>query len=286
MSISDVQLDRLGSRVLVQPLLDFGLIPTTPAIPILMYHSISSDAEPGVGPYYRLTTTPARFREQMQWLKDCGYAVIDIPEALRRLDSGSKAGPPAVVLTFDDGFHDFFTHAWPVLDEFGFTATMFLPTAFIGSERRSFNGRRCLTWCEVRELRSCGVSFGAHTVSHPVLHRLSYDEVRREIGDSRARIEYCLQERVTAFAYPYAFPQEDRRFVAWLRQELVALGFESGVTTAIGRAKRGQDPMVLKRLPVNDCDDLGLFSTKLAGGYDWMCTVQLLSRAAKKAFTR
>jgi hypothetical protein len=114
-----------------------------------------------------------------------------------------------------------------------------------------------------------------------VLHRLPWADVAHEVGDSRARIEDELQERISTFAYPFAFPQEDRRFVHRLRQELVALGFTGAVTTMVGRATLGHDPLRLKRLPVNDCDDQRLFSSKLAGAYDWVGNVQFLSRAAK-----
>lgn len=251
------------------------------AIPILMYHSISDDVEKGVSPYYRVTTSPARFREHMRWLHEHGFAVIDLAEALRRLDTGSDDHVRSVVVTFDDGFQDFLTDAWPALAQYGFTASMFLPTAYIGNDRGSFKGRPCLTWGEVRELHAHGVSFGSHTVNHPVLHDLPWPDVTRELGDSKARIEDEVQERVNTFAYPFAFPQEDRRFVTRLRRELADLGFTGAVTTAIGRAKQGHDPLCLKRLPVNDCDDYRLFTSKLAGAYDWLGPVQLLSRAAK-----
>lgn len=278
-----MQLDRVASVFLAQPLLASGLLRSKPGIPILMYHSVSDDPEASVSPYYRLTTSPARFREQMRWLHEQGFEVIDLTEAMRRLGDGADGGQDcSVVVTFDDGFQDFLTDAWPVLAEFGFGASMFLPTAYIGNERKSFKGRPCLTWAEVRELRSRGVSFGAHTVSHPVLHHLPWGDVAREVGDSRARIEDELQERVSTFAYPFAFPQENRPFVTRFRRQLVDLGFTGAVTTVIGRAKPGHDLLCLKRLPVNDRDDRRLFSSKVAGAYDWVGNLQFLSRAAKR----
>jgi peptidoglycan/xylan/chitin deacetylase (PgdA/CDA1 family) len=168
-----------------------------------------------------------------------------------------------------------------VLSDFGYSATMFLPTAYIGNDRQSFKGRPCLTWDEVRRLRAGGIMFGAHTVTHPVLHRMSWPAITTEIGDSRARIEDELMEPVRTFAYPFAFPREDQQFVGRLRQELTALGFSAAVTTAIGRAKPGHDPLSLRRLPVNDCDDRRLFMAKLKGGYDWLGGLQYLARSAK-----
>jgi peptidoglycan/xylan/chitin deacetylase (PgdA/CDA1 family) len=268
-----------------QPLLAMGLLRTKPGISILMYHSVSDDPEPGVSPYYRLTTSPARFREHMRWLHDHGYAVIDLAEALRRLETGSLDHERAVVVTFDDGFRDFFTNAWPVLAEFGFTATMFLPTAFITNGRRSFKGRECLTWHEVRKLHANGVSFGAHTISHRKLDTLPWAEVGRELRDSRLQIEHQLRAPVSLFAYPYAFPQENRDFVNRFRRELIEHGYAGAVTTVIGRAQRGSDRLSLARLPVNQSDDEALFLGKLSGAYDWMGSLQFFVRRTRNPST-
>ena len=110
---------------------------------------------------------------------------------------------------------------------------------------------------------------------------MAWPAITREIGDSRFRIEDELREPIQTFAYPFAFPREDQRFVNRLRQELTALRFSAAVTTAIGRAKPGHDPLSLRRLPVNDCDDRRLFMAKLRGGYDWLGGLQYLARSAK-----
>jgi peptidoglycan/xylan/chitin deacetylase (PgdA/CDA1 family) len=281
-ALAGMEFDRAASLFLAHPMMRFGLLRTEPGIPVLMYHSISDDSEPGVSPYYRLTTSPARFREQMQWLRKLGYAVISLSEALRRLDGHTLGTEPCVVLTFDDGFRDFFTHAWPVLAEFESTATVFLPTAFIGHSRKTFKGRECLTWAEIRKLHGQGVSFGAHTVNHPRLHSLPWTEVGRELRDSRERIEGELQVAVNTFAYPYAFPQEDSDFVAGFRRELVQQGYKAAVTTVIGRLFPGSDRLCMKRLPVNDRDDRALFEGKLAGAYDWVGGLQGLFRRTRR----
>src|SRR6266496_3149617 len=110
--------DRSITLSLMHPLTRMGLLRTIPGIPILMYHSISVDAETGVTPYYRLTTSPRRFREHMQQIRDTGHSVVSLDEALDTLTRAPDARG-MVVLTFDDGFRDFLTNAWPILDEFG-----------------------------------------------------------------------------------------------------------------------------------------------------------------------
>lgn len=256
-----------------------GLIRPKPGIPILMYHSVSDDPEPGVGAYYRLATSPQRFRDQMSWLKTQGYRTVGLAEALASCEARWQCDDDRlIVLTFDDGYRDFLTAAWPVLDEMGFTATVFLPTAFIADERMQFKRRDCLTWTEVRSLSAAGIAFGSHTVNHPNLYELTWPRIRSELAESRAALEDEIQAPIRTFAYPYAFPQEDAAFVSALREELAALDYRVGVTTVIGRASPAENSLTMRRLPVNECDDEPLFNAKLAGSYDWLAKVQKLRR--------
>lgn len=229
------------------------------ALPVLMYHSISDDPEPDRSAYYKVCTAPARFAEQMRWLKAHGY---------RTGNDGT------VAITFDDGYRDNLTVALPVLEECGFTAAIFLPTGFIGDTRRQFKGRDCLTWSEVREMRQRGIQFGAHTVTHPVLRELRWDKIEMELRDSKRAIEDQLQQPVRSFAYPYAFPQEDRAFVARFTELVRAVGYAECVTTIVGRVRPGDDPFTRKRIPINNTDDPALFAAKLTGAYDWVGTAQ------------
>lgn len=250
-------------------------------LPILMYHSISDDPEPGISPYYKICTSPAVFAEQMRWLDDSGYRSINLHEAAQMLQGSSIDREKVVVITFDDGFRDFHTQAMPVLERYGFKATVYLPTAFIGDQRRSFKNRECLTWSEVRELCVRGTEFGSHTVNHPVLYQLNWPDIEREASDSKAEIEKHLQTAVTSFSYPYAFPQEDRQFTCRLTETLRGQGYRDCVTTRIGKVKTADDLFQLKRLPANNCDDLDLFASKLEGAYDWLAVPQNFIRHAK-----
>jgi peptidoglycan/xylan/chitin deacetylase (PgdA/CDA1 family) len=257
--------------------------PKRQSIPILMYHSISDETEFG-HPYFWINTSRNRFAQQMQLLKESNYTVISLTEAVDMLEAPQcrdKTLARYVVLTFDDGYCDFFRHAWPILADHGYTATMFIPTAFIGNSRIRFNGREVLTWGEIRELHGSGISFGSHTMSHPRLYGLPWKEVRRELCGSRKRLEGELGAPVNSFAYPYAFPQEDTGFIAQFKRELIEQGYRTAVTTAIGLAQGGNDPLCLRRLPVNEGDDERLLIAKLSGAYDWLHGVQYISRRIK-----
>src|SRR5439155_15033721 len=104
------------------------------------------------------------------------------------------------------------TDGFPTLSKLGFNATVFLPTGYIGRVARTFKGKKCLTWNEVRELHRAGVEFGSHTVTHPRLTSLTVKEIEHEIRSSKDTIEDELGARVRAFAYPYAFPEADVPF--------------------------------------------------------------------------
>ena len=201
-----------------------------------------------------------------------------------------------VCLTFDDGFRNFYTEAFPVLQEHSFTATMFLPTAFIGDTRRRFRpstlnpqpstSRDCLTWSEVAELHRAGIEFGSHTVSHPKLVELPWPEVESEISNSKSEIEARLGAPISSFCYPYAFPQADRQFAHRFTGLLAETGYRCCTTTELGRVHACSDPFRLKRLPANSLDDAALFAAKLDGAYDWLGTIQALSKKLKRSVTR
>jgi peptidoglycan/xylan/chitin deacetylase (PgdA/CDA1 family) len=251
-------------------------------LPILMYHSISGVEETGVHPYYRVATSPSRFDEQMRWLAEGGWRGLSLEEALPMFLNGQCDDSRPVALTFDDGFRDFYTAAWPLLQRHQFTATMYLPTGFIGSRRGSFRGRECLTWNEVRELRGSGIRFGSHTVSHPVLHQLAWQAIESELSISKACLEQELGEEISSFAYPYAYPQEDAPFTERLTEVARGRGYRSCVTTVVGLARGGDDPFRLRRLPVNSSDDRVLFRAKIEGAYDWLSWVQRATRHWKR----
>lgn len=276
----DLRLDRLATLYLALPLTrrasgrEFSF-------PILMYHSVSEEDESRSHAYFRTCTSRALFAEQMSHLHSHGYSACNLAQALDDLGSGRPLATKPVVITFDDGYTDFYRQAFPVLRQYGFSATVFLPTAYIGERPLQFKGRDCLTWAEVRELSEHGIVFGSHTVNHPQLHELRAAEIKEEIVSSKRTIEDRIGSAVDSFAYPFAFPQNDAAFQSMLRDLLRTAGYRNGVCTIVGRGSRHSDPFFLERLPVNSWDDARLFEAKLAGAYDWIATPQRLVKMAK-----
>jgi len=247
-------------------------------VPILMYHSVSGCRQEDRHPYYQTVTTPEVFDSQMKFLRENGYTVVSLHEAVNRIESSSGPTTQPVVITFDDGFQDFYTNAFPILHKYEFSAAVFLPTAHVGEVTRSFNGIECLTWSQVRELQSAGIEFGSHTVTHPELKNLNTDDLRYELRSSKETIEERLGRPVKSFAYPYAFPETNRSFREKLRGMLEESGYENGVSTILGTADRTGDRYFMKRLPINTHDDTRLFKAKLEGAYDWLHAVQYASK--------
>jgi len=274
------RLDRFATLYFFEPLQGIRLR-TNRRIPILMYHSISTAAEPGVHPYYQTSTSPEVFEQQMQFLHDHDYSVISLNDAADLLGTGTRL-KKSVVITFDDGYKDFYTHAFSVLECYGFPATVFLPTQYIRNTALPFKGRDCLTWTEVRELRRSGIQFGSHTVSHPQLWGLNQHDIERELRESKRTLEDNLGSEVRSFAYPFAFPEQDGRFAQTLRGTLQTCRYEVGVSTILGSARSSNDRFFLPRLPINSCDDTALFRAKLAGAYDWLHLPQYLRKLGKR----
>jgi peptidoglycan/xylan/chitin deacetylase (PgdA/CDA1 family) len=278
-----MRLDRSISLRVVAPLQRCRLWRARPGIPILMYHSVSEDPETGTPPYFRLAIPPALFRRHLGVLKEEGYEVTSLSAAANRLRQPDTGTARLAVITFDDGFQDFLLGAWPALRDFGFGATVFLPTAFIGDERRMFKNRACLTWREVEELHQSGIQFGSHTVHHPRLADLSEADLDRELGDSRRVLEERLCATVDDFAHPYAFPLADRDYAKRYDRAMRQAGYRQAVTTLIGRADAASDSLRLPRLPVNGADDPEFLRAKLRGAYDWLQVIQSAAKRLKRA---
>ena len=279
---SNFRLDRALSIGLAHPI--SLMLKRNAQVPVLMYHSIC-DALGDKHPYFETNTSPRRFAQQMRFLHDNGYRATDLAQALTSIQAGTH-DDKQVVITFDDGYRDFYTQAFPVLLQYCFTATIFVVTGVTGEHNISRNGKVYMTWEEIRQVHANGVHIGSHTVTHPELETLDAERVKCEIWKSKKIIEENLGNSVQSFSYPYAFPEQNTRVVALVRDALKESGYESGVSTIIGRAGRQHDRFFLPRLPVSSYDDQCLFRAKLEGGYNWVHAPQRLYKTLRKKSSR
>jgi len=254
-------------------------------IPILMYHSISDKEDKRFHPYFQTNTSPEVFRKHMHFLYRNQYKVVGIADAVEFLSNAKNVPNKLVVLTFDDGYRDFYMHAFPILNKYGFLATVFLPTAYIHTSRKMFIGRECLNWQEIKQLQENGVRFGSHTVNHVKLSSLTIKEIKYEIRHSKETIENNIGFSLESFSYPFAFPEENTRFTDLLRVLLYKYGYNCGVTTIIGTNSKKDDNFFLKRIPINSNDDISFFKSKIESGYDWVKIFQYYYKYLKKTIS-
>ena len=235
-----------------------GKLDDSSGLRILFYHRVSEDDDP-------LAVSPRRFREQMEFLADAGFRVVGLAEAVAQVKEG-RCPPRTIALNFDDGFRDVGENALPILELFGFRATVFVPTGVIDGTA-SFpwysDQPSLLNWEEIVELDQAGtLRFEAHSVTHPNLLLLTDDESRREIAQSKDDLEARLGRPVEAFCYPAGlFGERELRFVA-------DAGYRLAVSCEPGVNVRGADTLALRRRQIDPRDRRLDFRAKVAGGHD------------------
>jgi peptidoglycan/xylan/chitin deacetylase (PgdA/CDA1 family) len=223
--------------------------PGRPAVrvPILMYHYIRVNPDPRDRVGFGLSVTPADFARQMDWLAAAGYHTVDFDD-LRGylLGHGTLPGRP-VVLTFDDGYRDLYTAAFPVLRAHRYKAVAYVPSGFV-------NSPVSITSEQVLEMDANGIQIGAHSVSHADLTRLSPTDLVHEVRDSRAELEALLGHPVLDFCYPYG------RVNDAVRQMVEAAGYQTATTTQPGIFHAAGDRFLWPRVRVDGGEPLDLFA--------------------------
>jgi len=201
---------------------------------ILTYHSMDRSGSV-------ISVEPEAFRRHVEWLMEHGVAVADL-EQLMRMDPSDTA----IALTFDDGFANFAEHAWPVLKEYGLTATLFVPTGHAGGTNAWESGGSLpvlplLDWDALARLAEDGLVLGSHSVTHANLCQTDGAQLADELSTSAERIAAETGTVPVSFAYPYG-AVDDRVAVA------VADRYRHAVTTEFAIPGRDTDRSRVPRL--------------------------------------
>ncbi|MDP2927670.1 MAG: polysaccharide deacetylase family protein [Candidatus Omnitrophota bacterium] len=219
-------------------------------VPILVYHSIGY----GEGGFF---VKPENFIKQMAFIKKNGYEVITLDELVRSIKDKKSFKRNKIVITIDDGYKDNFQYAYPVLKKFGFPATIFLVTDYIG--------KGFLNWDEVIAMSKDNIAFGGHTKTHFYLGVVKDEKAAfEEIAGSKKAIEEKIGLPVDYFCYPSGgFNEKAKKLV-------MQAGYKGACTTNRGFAKFNRDVYELKRIKVTNSDTNKLFSfwAKLSGYYN------------------
>ena len=229
-------------------------VPSGPVtyVPILYYHYIRINPNPRDRLGFSLSTPPAMFRAQMQYLADHGFHVISLHLAVVAVKNHSRLPSRPIVLTFDDGYADFLTAAVPILQSHGFTAT-----SFVISGRMGWGG--FMTPSQVVAADGMGFTIGAHTVDHVALAAQTPARATWEMKQSKLALEQLLGHPVVDFAYPYgSFNQYDMA-------QAKNLGFESACSTMYGTAHSAGQLYELSRMRIGGGLPLTYFAGVVGG---------------------
>ncbi len=223
-------------------------------IPILCYHQFTkSEHSP-----HPLVLQASKFRQQLQYLMDNQYQVLDIKDLSSYLGGKKPIPDKAVIITIDDGYRSIYDVAYPMLKEFGYPATVFLYTDFIG-------GGAALTWTQIKKLKKEGLlSFQSHSKSHASLATLpdpdedTIEFLRTEILTPHKKIGQKLGRDPIFFAYPYGDSSDMAVKI------LEDANYELAFTVQSGGNPVFADPMRLRRAMIYDSDTITSFQRKLA----------------------
>jgi peptidoglycan/xylan/chitin deacetylase (PgdA/CDA1 family) len=215
-------------------------------VPVLMYHSISIGS---ASRFRDFVVRPDEFAVQMAYLDAKGYSPITAAEMLEGQSSDSALPARPIVLTFDDAYTDFYTTVLPVLRRFGFSATIYVPTAYVGGRacwlESSGEGRReLLSWQALCEVAAEGIEVASHSHSHPQLDRVPNVMIWDEIHRSKCLLEDKLGSSVRGFAYPFGYWNRAARAAVADAEYQYAFAVSELITT------RSHNPFALPRLSV------------------------------------
>jgi peptidoglycan/xylan/chitin deacetylase (PgdA/CDA1 family) len=243
----------LGDRIASAP-----VYPESTRLPILMYHRVAPRGEAATE---RWRLRPDHFEEQLAHLRENEYRSLTFAQWRAAADRRDPIPERSVILTFDDGYADFADHALPLLERYGFGATVFLVTDLVGGtnswDQRFGETIALMDWPEIEALHRAGVEFGSHSSRHHPLVALSPEELGRDLCRSRIAFHERLGVSVRTVCYPYGLHDSGVVAVA------AACGFHYGVTTEEWRASFTDETLRLPRLEVAGTESLADFAAKL-----------------------
>jgi peptidoglycan/xylan/chitin deacetylase (PgdA/CDA1 family) len=216
-------------------------------VPILLYHSVADDPPAG---FARWAIEPDLFDAHLEYLATNGYVGLTVSDYVRILAARGALPERPVLITFDDGFRDVLSTAAPSLERYGFNATLYVTTGYIGGRSSWLTSERATEQVMVDRsdllvLRDRGFEIGSHAVTHRPLDELPLTVARQEIVASKVQLEEVLGAEVSSFAYPHGYSSPA------IRRAVREAGYASacGVTHALSGA--GDDPYALVRLIVD-----------------------------------
>lgn len=200
------------------------------SVPVLLYHKVGGDAD-------NLTVSTERFTKDMQYLAEHGYNTLSLDDVRRRLtDQDAKMPNKPVLITFDDGYLDNYTNAFPILEKYNLKASFYIITGMIGQPNR-------VTAAQIKEMDAAGMGIGSHTVTHSSLGDLQPEQVITELSESKTMLEQLLGKSIEFIAYPCGSYHQDTL------QMVHNTGYQGGFSVRQGNAMF-IDKLAIRRIPI------------------------------------
>lgn len=226
-------------------------------IPILCYHNFNPTV-PG-----SMNMTPERFEAQLKWLKDNGYTVIPLKEAVAYLQGQRASVPPkSVVITDDDGWQSAYTYMYPLVKKYNIPVTLFIYPGTISE------GKHAMTWDELKELQQTGLfDIQGHTYEHPNfkqakrgMSEASYQKlVKVELFDSKNVLEKKLNTKISYLAWPFGI------YDAYLEQQAANAGYAMAFSIDARTANRSYKAMAQPRFMIIQGQSMKTFANIMKG---------------------
>ncbi|MBI4707533.1 MAG: polysaccharide deacetylase family protein [Candidatus Omnitrophica bacterium] len=230
---------------------------------IIRYHSVGDFRK------HEVNVKINKFRKQMQFLAK-NYSLLSLKDACGLLKQKRCLPKKAVAVTFDDGYSDNYTNAYPILRNLGVPATIFLTAGYIGTEKilpHDINDNpiynHFLAWDQVREMSRYGIDFGSHTINHANLGKVT--DFKKEITDSKEIIEKELGSKIDMISYPFGLVIDFNQDVKKVAEEA---GYIFGFTAMNGVNDVSTDLFELRRIGIESSDNMFTFLAKLNGELD------------------
>ncbi|MDY6845383.1 MAG: polysaccharide deacetylase family protein, partial [Thermodesulfobacteriota bacterium] len=215
-------------------------------IPILMYHKVSEVPERNkiirsTNPAYSISLE--QFRKQMEYIYNNEYHTLSINELL---DTSVCDHQESVIITFDDGWANNYTHAFPILKKLNLTATLFVISDFVCHPQY-------VDWYQLREMNKEGISIQSHTRTHRPLSELLTHEIQYELEESKKEIEDHLGVVVDFLSMPQGI--KDHRVIKIAQ----VVGYKAICTSEPGFIHSHGNPTILKRINISDSYQISTF---------------------------
>ncbi len=238
---------------------------------ILMYHRVNDQINQAIA------VKEARFDWQMKYLDKKGYKVISMEEAYQRIKDKTIDGK-YIVLSFDDGYNDFYESAYPILKNYDYPAILYLVPGYIETDKvfdwdLGVGQSNLMNWEQLIELKDSNlVTIGSHTLNHYDIDTLDSEALRIELEESKKILEEKLSTKIIHFAYPKGIYDENA-------EKIVSEFYETGVLifggVAVNNRVEEKEYFKLKRMPVYRSDGKFMFIARLKG---WIKLEEIVRR--------